>query len=108
MLLLDHEALENDVSVDTRDTRPSTTGPGITARGVGIHHAECVLTVWGCGQAVLVGTKLVVGETLAGDQYLRTIENHVGLLCSIGGALLRHGDVDLALLAGDCAHRNGY
>ena len=103
---LNHEALENNVSIDTRNARPGTVGPGITRSLVAVVHVEGVLVVGRSGQAVLIGTLLVGGERRTGDKDLGTAQNLVGLLVSPAHALLGHRDVDLAGFAGDSAHRH--
>ena len=108
LLILNHETFENNVSINTRNTRPGTNGPRITMGFGRILHAEGVLVVGRCNQAELIGTQHIAGKGRAGDQFLRATENLVGLLESEISGLLCHSHIYVTILTGDRAHSNGY
>ena len=108
LLILNHETLENNVSINTRNTRPGTNGPRITMGFGRILHAEGVLVVGRCNQAELIGTQQIAGKGWAGDQFQRATENLVGLLGSEVSGQLRYRCIYLTTLTSNRAYRDGY
>ena len=103
---LRHVVLKDDVSVDTRYAHPRAINPGITTCRIDILHSEGILVVGARGETVLVGTEFVGGKGLAGHQFGRSRENHVGLFFGISTALLGNGHVDFVVRADEYAHYN--